>query len=241
MVEDIELFEAALKFVLKWEGGYNDRHHDHGGPTNRGITQKVYDHFRDNDHAPRRSVAEIETVEVEYIYKHGYWLAGKCDKMFPPLDLVHFDSCVNFGTGGAAKFIQEILDVKVDGDLGPITLEALQGRDPRDMAVEICRRRIEFRHHRVQEDPTQREFLNGWLNRDYALLDFISGRQREGPESEGHHREHSKLTSSRALPGNPSTQPAEKKCADCGKHYVVGMTHECKASTGKAAAGDKQA
>ena len=40
-------FEDALKFVLKWEGGFTNHPKDPGGATNKGITQKVYDAWWD--------------------------------------------------------------------------------------------------------------------------------------------------------------------------------------------------
>jgi lysozyme family protein len=39
-------FEAALPFVLRWEGGFVDHPNDPGGRTNQGVTQKVYDDWR---------------------------------------------------------------------------------------------------------------------------------------------------------------------------------------------------
>jgi len=38
-----ENYAQALKQVLKYEGGYVDHPKDPGGPTNRGVTQAVYD------------------------------------------------------------------------------------------------------------------------------------------------------------------------------------------------------
>lgn len=35
--------DPALKFVLRWEGGFVDHPDDPGGRTNKGVTQKVYD------------------------------------------------------------------------------------------------------------------------------------------------------------------------------------------------------
>ena len=39
------LFETALLFVLKWEGGYVNNKYDKGGATNYGITQNTYNNW----------------------------------------------------------------------------------------------------------------------------------------------------------------------------------------------------
>jgi len=39
-------FETALPFVLRWEGGFVDHPADPGGRTNRGVTQRTYDAWR---------------------------------------------------------------------------------------------------------------------------------------------------------------------------------------------------
>ena len=47
-------YAEALKFVLQWEGGFVDDVDDHGGRTNKGITQAVYDaYLRSNGQAPK--------------------------------------------------------------------------------------------------------------------------------------------------------------------------------------------
>ncbi len=40
--QDDPLFAAALEHVLEMEGGFTDDQHDPGGPTNRGITLKMF-------------------------------------------------------------------------------------------------------------------------------------------------------------------------------------------------------
>src|SRR5271157_422107 len=67
-------FEESLDFVLKAEGGYVDNPLDKGSPTNKGITQNVYDNFRVNRTlpSPTRSVLYIDNLEVQEIYNKEY-------------------------------------------------------------------------------------------------------------------------------------------------------------------------
>ncbi|MEX0307413.1 MAG: glycosyl hydrolase 108 family protein [Ruegeria sp.] len=43
-------FNACLKHILKWEGGYVDHPKDPGGATNHGITHKTLASFRGKGH-----------------------------------------------------------------------------------------------------------------------------------------------------------------------------------------------
>ena len=40
-------FTASMPFILRWEGGYVNHPADPGGATNKGVTQKVYDDWRE--------------------------------------------------------------------------------------------------------------------------------------------------------------------------------------------------
>jgi lysozyme family protein len=87
-----------------------------------------------------------------------------------------FDTAVNFGLKGANQFLQEALGFSPDdqdGKVGPITRARLAASKPDEVANEIVKARINYRHQRVAEDPTQDAFLVGWLNRDNALAKKI--------------------------------------------------------------------
>ena len=57
------LFDEALKFVLKQEGGYSNHPADKGGATNKGIIQSVYNRYRRDKNLSIRSVKDIEDKE----------------------------------------------------------------------------------------------------------------------------------------------------------------------------------
>ena len=70
-------FERALEFTLRWEGGKVDDPHDHGGRTNRGITQRTYDGWRSDHDLPARDVYLLEEDELQDIYRTLYWWVAK--------------------------------------------------------------------------------------------------------------------------------------------------------------------
>jgi lysozyme family protein len=166
-------FSKALEFTLPAEGGFADNPADPGGRTNKGIIQSVYNSYRSRKGLPIRDVLNISDTEVQEIYFNMYWQPAQCDLMILPLSVVHFDTAVNFGVGGAIMFLQEVLGVAADGILGPKTLSLFQTNNNLATANKVITARITYRHQRVVDAPSQGIFLDGWLNRDRSLRDFI--------------------------------------------------------------------
>ena len=166
-------FETALKFTLKWEGGFVDNPADPGGATNEGVTQAVYNSYRSKDGLPKQSVKDITNAEVGNIYQTEYWDPSLAGEMVLPLSVAQFDTAVNFGVGGAIEFLQEALGVGIDGIAGAQTKSALNAKNNKATALAIANERIQYRHKRVAEDPSQKVFLQGWLNRDNALKKYV--------------------------------------------------------------------
>lgn len=104
------MFERALAFVLRWEGGYSDHPQDPGGATNMGITQATYDRWRRSQGLPTRPVREISMEEVRAIYRDRYWepLPARYAEKDPALALALFDLAVNSGVGTAIRALQEV-------------------------------------------------------------------------------------------------------------------------------------
>jgi lysozyme family protein len=161
-----ERFEASLAFVLKWEGSrFTNDPDDHGGATRFGIIQREYDAFRRRLGLQVRSVESIAMDEVRAIYRRRYWEAVQGDDLGVPLDIAAFDTAVLMGVGRSIRFIQQSLDVGVDGAIGPETLGALADADGADVAASLMDLRETRLRAIVAADSTQGKFLRGWLNR----------------------------------------------------------------------------
>lgn len=106
-------FKRALAHVLTFEGGFVDHPKDPGGATNRGVTQKTYDHWRLGQGLERRSVKHIHETEVERIYFEQYWLKVGAHQLPPALAFVCFDGAVNHGVHRALSWLAETRDWRV--------------------------------------------------------------------------------------------------------------------------------
>lgn len=165
-----QVFNQALTFVLQWEGGYVNNPADKGGETNKGITSKTYNAYRDCRGLSQRSVRFITDHEIYDIYKNSYWEAAHCNKLPSKLAQVVFDWQVNSGRG--LVFLQECLLVPADGEWGPVTAKTLvrtlaqPGGEDKLLSLYLQKREVAYRQWAT---GNQRRFLAGWLNRLNAL------------------------------------------------------------------------
>lgn len=165
-------FEIALRHVLDMEGGWSDDPHDPGGPTNKGITLAVYARERgievtpENFAALKAALQSIPEQLVRDIYVRRYWQPAHCAALRAPLALMHFDAAVNHGVSAATRFLQEALDVDIDGEIGPITLAAARMAPLRSTVA----RYGDIRRRRYRALPHFWRFGRGWLRRVDATL-----------------------------------------------------------------------
>jgi lysozyme family protein len=115
----------TTEWILVHEGGYVNHPKDPGGPTNMGVTQRVYDSWRVRNGKPKQSVRNITKKEVISIYKDQYWDKIWGDFLPSGLDYSLYDFAVNSGPTRAIKFIQRLVGVKEDGVMGNVTLGAI--------------------------------------------------------------------------------------------------------------------
>lgn len=161
-----DLFERAMAFTEKWEGGRVDDPVDRGGRTNMGVTQKTLDAWRDAKGLTEEfDVWEITRDEAREIYKANYWDAIRGDELPERVALAVFDIAVNSGPRKAIRMLQAALGVSVDGGLGPKTLEAVYTTNPHDLFNKLNDDRAAFYEAIMENDVTQEKYRNGWFNR----------------------------------------------------------------------------
>lgn len=159
-------FDECLAFVIEREKGHSNHPADHGGATKDGITQRTYWEWLARKGRQPVDVQDMPDKDRDAIYLENYWQAGKCDKLQAPLDLIHFDACVNHGVGLAGKMLQSALGMTViDGVVGHRTLTAAAAASPKLAAVQYAKRRLERYIVIAKTDPSQMSFLVGWAHR----------------------------------------------------------------------------
>jgi len=170
-------FDTSLGLTLVYEGGWADNPKDPGGATYRGITQAVYDEYRQTLNLPRQSVRLMSDVDLRVIYRIRYWQRISGDQLQLGLDYAVFDFAVNSGVGRASRALQIMLGftgASVDGVIGPQTLQVaiLHGARYGVSALTdgICNARMAF----LRSLPTFAEFGTGWTRR---VMGAIPGHQ----------------------------------------------------------------
>jgi lysozyme family protein len=159
-------FDGSLKLVLAHEGGFVNHPADPGGPTNFGVTQKVYDAYRRNKGLATRTVRLIEAEEVADIYRNQYW-GAPCDSLPAGLDYAIFDYSVNSGRSRAVADLQRTLNdrgakLKIDGHCGEGTIDAANADADNAALIEaLCDRRMSF----LKALKTYKTFGKGWKRR----------------------------------------------------------------------------
>jgi len=149
-MKDNAIFQKALSFVLKAEGGYVNDPDDKGGATNKGITQNTYNGWLQSKGLSVKDVKNITTDEVAQIYYQNYWIKAGCTQMSKVFAVYAFDTAVNMGVGRVKEF-----------------MTYAQYKDPNKFLIARIAKYRQF-----SKNPSQAKFLKGWLNRVNALREF---------------------------------------------------------------------
>lgn len=164
--------EKLAPIISKWEGGFVNDPADKGGATNMGITIGTwksvgYDKNKD---------AKIDEKDIKLLDKKDfesvllkYWNKWKADE-------IKNQSVANilvdwyWGSGKWGILIpQRLLGVTDDGIVGKMTIGRLNEMNQEQFFNKIVEARKKFLNDIVKNNPSQKRFIKGWLNR---LADF---------------------------------------------------------------------
>jgi lysozyme family protein len=187
------IFNQAFEHTMGHEGGYVNDPEDRGGETYRGIARKfwanwagwaVVDQLKAQGKgslAQRINQAKTQLdPHVRAFYHDNFWKSIKLDEVAsngsPALAQKIFDTAVNVGTKPAIQWLQRALNLcnrneqdypnlDDDGKIGSKTLEALS--KARINSIYITFNLLQGEHYMniCRNNPVQKKFFNGWLNR----------------------------------------------------------------------------
>jgi lysozyme family protein len=158
-------FNAALKIVLKHEGGYINHKLDPGGRTNLGVTQRVWEAWSGKP-ATETEMRGLTVDMVAPLYRKKYWDKVRAPELPAGLDLHVFDFGVNAGPARAIRYLQMMVGSSPDGIWGPATKRALGNYVQQYGAAKAITRYGELREQYYRQLRTFPTFGRGWLRRN---------------------------------------------------------------------------
>ena len=178
-------FTKCITKTLRYEGvsssseGYVDHPNDRGGATKYGISYSFVKDTGNVEFFDMNGDLKIDKRDIQLLtfekaveaYKKYFWDVFELDDIEEnEKAFLVFDAAVNHGIKGAAKLVQRALNVcgcslKVDGIYGPKTKKALQDCAVEDFIAAFQSKRTSLYQAIVANNPSQKVFLNGWLNR----------------------------------------------------------------------------
>jgi lysozyme family protein len=170
-------FAEALALVLQMEGGRVDNPRDPGGRTNQGVTQRIYDAWRQRQGRPRRSVYAITPDEVESIYHDGFAKPVCFDQLPPGVAYAVFDAAVNSGPARAVRWLQGAADLHTTGRLDTAVLASIAARRPVPTIDRLCDLRLGLLRHL----PGWAPFGRGWSRRIAFVRSHAKGLAQAAP------------------------------------------------------------
>jgi len=163
-------FTVCLSYILNDEGyhpndpknpfGFVNDPHDPGGMTQLGVTKKAWEDFVGHS-VTENDMKSLRPDTVSQFYREKYWDTCHGDTLPAGVDYAMVDFAVNSGPGRAVKFLQEVVGVKADGGIGPMTLDAIALMTPTQIITDLCDKRIAF----LQSLPTFGRYGKGWSDR----------------------------------------------------------------------------
>lgn len=163
------------------EKGYVNDPHDAGGETNYGVTIGLARRY-----GYTGAMRDMPKAKALDILEQEFFVATRLNSVAtvaPPVAIKLTDIAVNMGPGCAGVFLQRALtalnrggrdypDLKVDGAVGPVTVQALQaflkrrGGTAQMVLLVAIRAQQATRYIEITEGrPANEDFLYGWLLR----------------------------------------------------------------------------
>ncbi len=163
--------------VLGIEQGYVDDPGDGGGPTNFGITVLALARHRGTP-VTADDIKNLTVEEAREIYVDDYIVAPGFDRIADDnLRWAVVDAGVNQGQPTAAKWLQMIARVTIDGNFGPRSAAAINLMPPRRVLARFVAQRCRAYGRTVTDDfkkgGDDAKFAAGWADRLGKFIELL--------------------------------------------------------------------
>ncbi len=160
------VFRRALVYTFKNEGGFSNVKEDKGGPTKYGITISTLTRWRKKT-VTADDVRNMQQSEAEAIYKAWYWNPISLDKIENDhVQMALFDRAVLNGLEGVSTHVENVLGEPHDASHNfNKCIDKVNQTNPVAFVMRLADQCEAAHRRRVVQDPTQKRFLVGWLNR----------------------------------------------------------------------------
>jgi len=164
-------FLDIYRIVMEYEGGYVNHPNDPGGETYKGISRRAHPDWKGWQLIDQKK--PVPEHLVQEFYYNNYWVRLKSDDMAYPVGEYLFDFGVNAGITRAIMTAQRALNVKVDGVLGPVTIEAIQKQDPQKLMYELFKERVRYYTTITMQNSRFQVFFLGWIRRTIEVFERL--------------------------------------------------------------------
>ena len=161
-------FREAWEKTMGWEGGDSLHHNrnDPGGLTKYGISQRAF---------PDEDIPGLTESRARFLALMRYWYTVEADSLPDALRWPVFDMAFNAGPATSVRLLQRSINlcshargnvipaVVEDGDVGPVTLAALERYDPERLNKVFQAYRA--MHYLSLAENRSAAFIHGWLKR----------------------------------------------------------------------------
>ena len=171
-------FDTAFAITMKSEGGYANNPRDTGGETYKGVSRKNHPDWKGwkiidsvkatNPLSLNKALSQQVELQnnIRQFYLAEFWDINQTGQINDQqlADQV-FDTAVLCGTGTAAKFLQTAAGVKVDLQIGPKTIAAVNEEDPKTIYNRYIELRKGYFLNIIARRPSQKVFQASWFSR----------------------------------------------------------------------------
>lgn len=164
-------FDLAFERVVGHEGRFTADPNDRGNWTSGVLGQGQLKGTKYGIAAmsyPALDIANLTLEQAKALYKRDLWDRAQADRYGPALAYQLFDIAVNSGLTPATRMLQRAAGVADDGQVGAVTLAALNAMSAAEAILRLNAERLLF----ITTLPTWPTYGRGWAKRVASNLQY---------------------------------------------------------------------